>query len=313
MQILIIGGTRFQGKYLIGELLKGDHHVTVFHRGMHALNSNPKITEVLGDRNSINDLKKIPDKNYDWLIDTCAYLPLQCSHVLNILGQHLQKICLISSAYVYKDFSPDINEDASLKHPLVTLDVTPANYGSLKVMCENIYSKHGLENILILRPSIIIGNGDHTGRLAFWLMLSRRFNSLTKLEKSINKKISVIDVRDLTDFTAQSLSDGLTGVFNLNGHCVSMNEMLAIFYKQSSKNENTVFEVTETKLKTLGIKKSTLPYLENDQSEEFNFQKAQEKGLKIRSLESTLQDFSNQPMPLGLPETYVSLIKDILK
>jgi len=313
MQILIIGGTRFQGKYLIGQLLKGDHHVTVLHRGMHALDSHPKITEVLGDRNSIDDLKRIPHKNYDWLVDTCAYFPLQCDQVLNILGKNLEKICFISSAYVYKDFSPNINEDATLKLPAVTQKLTPENYGALKVMCEKIYSKHGLENTLILRPSIIIGNGDHTGRLAFWLMLSRKFNSLIKLEESINKKISVLDVRDLTTFASQSLNDELTGVFNLNGHCISLNEMLAIFHKQASNNENTAFEVTERKLETLEIKKSALPFLENDQSEEFNSRKAQDSGLKIRSLENTLLDFSNQAMPLGLPEKYVSLIKNILE
>jgi 2'-hydroxyisoflavone reductase len=312
MQILIIGGTRFQGKYLIGELLKNNHHVTVFHRGMHALDSHPQITEILGDRNSIDDLKKIPHENYDWLIDTCAYFPLQCKQVLNIFGKNIKKICFVSSAYVYKDFSPNINEDDTLKPPVVTQKFTPENYGSLKVMCEEVYSKHGLENTLILRPSIIIGNGDHTGRLAFWLMLSRKFNSLIKLEESTNKKVSVIGVRDLATFTYQSLNDGLTGVFNLNGHCVSLNEMLAIFHKQAPNNENTTFKVTEKKLETLGIKKSALPFLENDQSEEFDSQKAQDSGLKIRGLESTLLDFSDQAMPLDLPEAYVSLIKDIL-
>jgi len=89
--------------------------------------------------------------------------------------------------------------------------------------------------------------------------------------------------------------------------------MLAIFHKQASNNENTAFEVTEKKLETLGIKKSALPFLENDQSEEFNSRKAQNSGLKIRSLENTLLDFSNQAMPLGLPEKYVSLIKNILE
>jgi 2'-hydroxyisoflavone reductase len=313
MQILIIGGTRFQGKYLLGELLKGHHHITVFHRGLHALEPHPNILEVLGDRNSIEDLKKIPHKNYDWLVDTCAYLPLQCDQVLSILGQHLRKICFISSAYVYKNLSPDINEDAPLKHTVTTQNLTPENYGSLKIMCEHIYSKHGLENILILRPTCIIGNGDHTGRLAFWLLLSQRLSSLIKLEISINKKISVIDVRDLTAFTSQALSDGLTGMFNLNAHCVSLNEILIIFHKQLLKNERTTIELTKKKLELLGVKKTNLPFLENDQSEDFNFERAQKRGLKIRSLESTLRDFSKQPMPIGLPEMYTNLIKKILE
>ena len=313
MRILIIGGTRFQGKYLISALLKGHSHLTIFHRGMHPLDSHPNITEILGDRNSIDDLKKIPNQNYHWLIDTCAYHPLQCQQVLNVLGRHLQKICFISSTYVYKKYSPDINEAASLKHPVITQNITSESYGALKTMCENIYSKHGLENILIVRPSIIIGNGDHTGRLAFWLLLSRRFNSLIKLEKSINKKISVIDVKDLTNFTSQSLSTGLTGIFNLSGHCVSLNEMLTILHRQSSKNGNTIFQITDIKLEALGIKKSALPFLENEQSEEFNSQKAQKNGLNVRSLEKTLQDFHNQPLPLDLPVTYTSLIQNILE
>jgi 2'-hydroxyisoflavone reductase len=313
MHILIIGGTRFQGKFLIDEILKGDHHVTVFHRGIHALDSHPKISEVLGDRNLLDDLKKIPHKNYDWLIDTCAYFPVQCDQVLNILGQHLEKICFISSAYVYKEFSPDINEDSPLKRSTTMQNLTPENYGALKIMCENIYLKHGLKNTLILRPSIIIGNGDHTGRLLFWMMLSRTSNALIKLSRSINKKISVIDVKDLTGFTSQALSEGLTGIYNINGHTVSINEILAILHRKLSKNEGNVFEVTKIKLEELGIKTSSLPFLENDQNEEFNSRRAGESGLKIRSLESTLHDFINKPMSLNLPGMYDGLIKNLLK
>ena len=313
MQILIIGGTRFQGKHLIGELLKSDHRLTVFHRGIHTLDSHPKITEVLGDRNSVEALKTIPHKNYDWLIDTCAYYPAQCEQVLNTIGQYLQRICFISSAYVYKESSPDIDEDACLKNPTLAQNLTTENYGSLKVMCEKAYAKHGLENVLTLRPSIIIGNGDHTGRLAFWLMLSRKFNGLIKLEKSINKKISVIDVTDLTAFTAQSLNDGLTGIFNLNGHCISPNEILAVFHKQTPTNDNTVFEVTKDKLDILGINNLTLPFLEKNLTEDFNSQRAKNVGLKISSLEGTLRDFNNQATSLGLPERYASLIKNILR
>jgi 2'-hydroxyisoflavone reductase len=313
MEILIIGGTRFQGKYLIVELLKGDHNLTVFHRGIHKIKSHPKIIEVLGDRNSIEDLKKIPRKKYTWLVDTCAYLPIQCEMVLNILRPYLENICLISSAYVYKDYASDITENSPLKNFKFSKNFTFKNYGALKVACENIYSKHGLENMLILRPSIIIGCGDHTGRLAFWLTLSRETNYLVRLEESINKKISVIDVRDLTKFTSQALINGTKGIYNLNSHCITVNEILILLHNINTTAQKSLFEIKKSRLKKLRIKKIDLPFLEIDQSEEFNSIKAQNNGLEIRNLKTTLLDFKNQNFPILLPEKYMILMNKLLK
>jgi nucleoside-diphosphate-sugar epimerase len=49
MHILIIGGTRFMGPYIITDLLEAGHRVTLFHRGQSRLELPAGVEEILGD------------------------------------------------------------------------------------------------------------------------------------------------------------------------------------------------------------------------------------------------------------------------
>ena len=56
LNILIIGGTRFQGRYLVNGLLNASHSVTVFHRGSHTIDPCEGLTNMIGDLNTPADL-----------------------------------------------------------------------------------------------------------------------------------------------------------------------------------------------------------------------------------------------------------------
>ena len=72
LNILIIGGTRFQGRYLVNEFLNASHSVTVFHRGSHAIDPCKGLTDMIGDRNTPADLAPLASCKFDACIDTCA-------------------------------------------------------------------------------------------------------------------------------------------------------------------------------------------------------------------------------------------------
>ncbi len=306
MKILIIGGTRFQGKYLINHLLEQNYEITVFHRGLHSLSPHTKITEVLGDRNEKKDLQTIPHADYDWLVDTCAYSPIQCKLVSSVLGSQFNKICLISTTYVYKTLFPKVDELSFLKDPISDTTINHQTYGALKVMCEQVYLSIGKDKVLILRPSVIVGHGDHTGRLDFWLRLSQTMNHQLQVDTSLNKQFSIIDVRDLTNFTANALRIQLTGIFNVSGRAIRLSEILAFFTRKHSQERNLT--LTTQQLNLLGIEKSHLPYLMTEEDEEFNSQKARGKGLVARSIEDTLRDFSQEASTFILPGFYTDVI-----
>ena len=85
MNFLIVGGTRFQGRYLVEALIKSGHKVTVFHKGGHSLDIRPGLTDLIGDRNNPNDLGKLNGLAFDACIDTCAYFPEQIENLGKII------------------------------------------------------------------------------------------------------------------------------------------------------------------------------------------------------------------------------------
>ena len=56
MKILVMGGTRFVGKSLVGKLLNHNYDIDIFTRGN---KSNPENTNLIkGDRNDIESILK---------------------------------------------------------------------------------------------------------------------------------------------------------------------------------------------------------------------------------------------------------------
>ena len=112
MNILVLGGTRFQGPYLVRELLDAGHGVTIFHKGNHAIEPCSGLTDLIGDRNVAEDLAPLAGHHFDTCIDTCAYFPSQIALVNDILT--IQHYCLVSTVHVYADQDDLLNEDSPL-------------------------------------------------------------------------------------------------------------------------------------------------------------------------------------------------------
>ena len=67
MKILVMGGTRFVGKSLVGKLLSQNHDIDIFTRGNKA---NPDKTNLIkGDRNKLESIVKLRNQKYDVVYD----------------------------------------------------------------------------------------------------------------------------------------------------------------------------------------------------------------------------------------------------
>ena len=67
MKILVMGGTRFVGKSLVGKLLSQNHHIDIFTRGN---KNNPEKTNLIkGDRNNLESIVKLSNEKYDVVYD----------------------------------------------------------------------------------------------------------------------------------------------------------------------------------------------------------------------------------------------------
>ena len=109
MNCLVIGGTQFIGRFLVAELLKAGHAVTILHRNPEH-NLGRRVNNLLADRNNAAEMKAVLagksfevvfDNVYDWQRGTTS------AHVeataRAVQGGPLQRYIFMSSVAAYGD------------------------------------------------------------------------------------------------------------------------------------------------------------------------------------------------------------------
>jgi nucleoside-diphosphate-sugar epimerase len=96
MRVLVIGGTGFIGPHVTRELIRRDHHVTVFHRGQTVV--PPGAREILGDRQrlteSADNLRALAP---DVVIDVVLSSGKQARELMTVFGGHARRVVALSS------------------------------------------------------------------------------------------------------------------------------------------------------------------------------------------------------------------------
>jgi 2'-hydroxyisoflavone reductase len=214
MRILVLGGTRFVGRRIVDSALRQGHEVTLFHRGSSGPDLFPKAEHVLGDRHS--DLARLGGREWDATVDVCAYIPREVTELAAALdgrgGRHL----FVSTVSVYAPPpGPGLTEDAELIEldDPTTEKVTGATYGGLKVLCERAAARAYGPDLLVVRPTYVIGPNDHTWRFPTWVRrIAAGGEVLCPGPASI--PMQVIDARDQGDFAIHLLERGGGGTFH---------------------------------------------------------------------------------------------------
>ena len=228
MDILIIGGSRFVGYYLVEAARAAGHTVTMFNRGQSNPGVFPDVEEIHGDRDG--DLEKLAGRKWDAVIDTCGYVPRVVQASAEYLKDAVSHYVFISTVSVYSEFGPDgTDEDGSL----ATLedesveDITGQTYGGLKVLCEQAVQDVYGERSLIIRPGLIVGPRDSTNRFGYWVNRVATGGEVLA-PGDPTAPVQFIDVRDLGEWTIRMVEKQAQGVYNAVGpkQPVPMRELL---------------------------------------------------------------------------------------
>jgi len=225
MKLLIIGGTRFLGRYLVTSALANNHEVTLFNRGRH--HSEEAVETICGDRNT--DLSKLEGRRWDAVIDTCGMLPRAVKAAAEVLSDSVDTYTFISTQNVYADVStPGVDESSPLKS-LTAEQIEEANaidttgepsygnlYGGLKAHCEQEAEKVMPNRVLNIRPGLIIGPHDYTDRFTYWVVRVARGGEVLAPGRP-DRFVQMIDVRDLAEWIVRMTERKQTGVYNANG------------------------------------------------------------------------------------------------
>jgi 2'-hydroxyisoflavone reductase len=212
VKLLLLGGPRFLGRAVADAALARGHELTFFNRGKTNPELYPDVERIVGDRDG--DMAELRDRNWDAVIDTSGYLPgavLASAKVLADSGLY----CFVSSISVYADFSRTNDEDGTLAElgDLADDEVTDASYGPLKALCEDTVRQVFGTRSLVVRPGLIAGPHDPTGRFTYWPHRMARGGEVLAPAPP-DRLTQLIDVRDLGEWMVMVCERGAGGTFN---------------------------------------------------------------------------------------------------
>ncbi|NPC97109.1 NAD-dependent epimerase/dehydratase family protein [Nocardioides sp. zg-DK7169] len=224
MDVLVLGGTRFVSRAVAQEAVERGHRVTCANRGLsgtvpagarHLVLDRDRPLPDLGSPDAVVDVARQPS----WVRRSVAALP------------HAHQVFVSSiSAYADETTPHGTPETLPLHEPRfddVDLSADAEAYGPLKVACEQLV-RDGAASWTILRPGLVVGPGDPTGRFSYWP--ARLAATPTRPEVlapgTPEDPVQVIDVRDLARWIVRCAEERVGGVYDAVGPAVPLGVLL---------------------------------------------------------------------------------------
>jgi 2'-hydroxyisoflavone reductase len=227
VRILILGGTKFLGRATVEAALARGHDVTLFNRGETNPELFPDVEKLHGDRTE--NLSALDGRERDAVIDTSGYIPGVVRRSAEALKDSVGRYLFVSSVSVYADLGEGPDEAATRGElgelPADELLPDYANYGPLKALAEDaVWDVYG-DRATVVRPGLIVGPHDPTGRFTYWPHRVARGGDVV-VPAPPERLVQFIDVRDLGRWMVELLERDEAGAFNATRPGVSWAELL---------------------------------------------------------------------------------------
>lgn len=164
MKVLLFGGTRFMGRYVLKALLENGDDVTIANRGTRE--ANPGATNVMCDRSQPGSLEQFADSNFDAVIDFSAYASAWVEEAGEFFANKISKYVFISTGAVYTASNVfPITEDFPKGPPHLFAD-----YAREKIRSESLlidFSKKGYFQTTSCRLPFVLGPDNYEDRESF--------------------------------------------------------------------------------------------------------------------------------------------------
>src|SRR5438067_6886729 len=178
MRILVIGGTRFIGPYVVRRLADEGHSVTLFHRGETETNLPAGVKEIDGDRHDLSSFAaEFKTLAPDVVLDMISYTKEDARNLMKVFRDVAHRVVAISSADVYRAYGrllrmesgePDpvpLSEDAPLResfypHRAHAKGLDDFAYNYEKILVERVVMSDAALPGTVLRLPAVYGVGD---------------------------------------------------------------------------------------------------------------------------------------------------------
>ncbi|CAA9404871.1 epimerase [uncultured Nocardioides sp.] len=224
MRLLVLGGTRFLSRAVAAEAVARGHAVTCACRGVSGALPDG-VEHVAWDR-ADEAPAAISDASWDAVVDV-ARLP---SHVRRAVAATPDAHWVfVSTINVYPDDdTPGTPATLRLHEPRTDdadLATDPDAYGPMKVACEQVVAE-GATSSMSVRPGLISGPDDGSGRFAYWPWRLGRGGEVLA-PGSPDDPVQIIDVRDLAAWIVDSAEQRRTGTYDGVGELLEIRDLLA--------------------------------------------------------------------------------------
>jgi nucleoside-diphosphate-sugar epimerase len=176
MKVLILGGTRFMGPYVVRRLSALGHDLTIFHRGETETELPPSVDHVHGDFARFADyVKALRARSPEVVLDMVPFREEDAQRLLAFKGV-ARRVVTLSSCDVYRAFGRLTRTEAGEPDPTPLTEASPlrerlsdAGLSYNKTAVERLTMSEPELPATILRLPAIHGPGDSQHRLFGYL------------------------------------------------------------------------------------------------------------------------------------------------
>ncbi len=292
MRVLILGGTQFVGRHIVDALLAAGHMVSTLTRGTSPDELPTQVERLRGDRDEgALGLEALTGRSWDACVDVSGYTPRQVRPSAEMLRASVKRYVFVSAVSVYGDPDHRPVRETHPRMPPAGEDVTEVNdetYGALKVTCENIVQQVYDDRGTLLRPQVVVGPHDPTGRYSYWVQRAVQGGEMLAPGDG-SDHVQVIDARDLAQFARTVIENDLGGAFNLAGPRLTWADFMKVLGAQN------IIWVPAGIIKSAGLTFLELPLFRPERGArsslmDVNNERARTAGLTLTDPEVTLRD-----------------------
>ncbi|MCD4523918.1 epimerase [Nocardioides sp. cx-173] len=225
MRILVLGGTAFLSKATAAAAVAKGHEVVCAARGESgSVPAGARL--VVWDRRQ-DPPAELTGAPFDAVVDVARQPSWVRRAVAALPDFHW---VFVSTINVYADESTPGGRPGTLplrhpRHEDADLAVDMDAYGPMKVACEQAV-RDGAASSMIVRPGLIAGPDDPTGRFSYWpARLAHGGEVLAP--GAPHDTVQVIDVRDLAAWLVDAVEAGTTGDYDAVGPAQPLADALA--------------------------------------------------------------------------------------
>ncbi|MES2584108.1 MAG: NAD-dependent epimerase/dehydratase family protein [Pseudomonadota bacterium] len=217
-KLLVLGGTVFLGRHVVDAAQAACYEVTLLNRGRREVHFNQPVEQLKGDRNG--DLSALQGRQFDAVVDCSGYTADHLQRSADALRDQVQHYVFVSTISVYARFAPGQAFDET-----AALTTAVDGYGGGKACAEETIAAAMPGRVSILRPGLIVGPHDPTGRFTYWPSRLDRGGRVLAPGRP-DRPVQFIDARDLAQWCVQLASQRRPGVVHGIGPSGSMASLL---------------------------------------------------------------------------------------